>query len=90
MFTKGKEMDILNLNKKVKFRASIYFDIVIADKGDTETNRKEAKKIAEEFANEINLQGFINNPNFMSGNAFVGGVALYDPSNLLNPLDKEI
>ena len=62
-----------------RFRASIYVDIFVPWDENMETSRAKATEIAEEIANNIPT------------NAYVGGVASYDPrSNLLNPMDRDI
>ena len=63
--------------REVRFRGSIYADIFVPETQDLENDRKVAKDTLEEYAREI-------------PNAYVGGVALYDPHNLFNPFDREI
>jgi len=62
---------------ETRFRASIYVDIFVESMGDLEKEREEARKQVEEFADKI-------------PNSYVGDVAYYTPSNLMNPFDKEI
>lgn len=61
-----------------RFRASIYVDIFVPETEDLETDRESAKIIAQELVDDIPF------------NAYIGGIAFYNPSNILKPLDKEI
>jgi len=68
-----------------RFRASIYVDVFIPDSGDLEKDRERAEGLVKKAADYLGgkLGGKL-------GHAYVGGVASYNPHNLLNPLDKEI
>ena len=74
----------INERNNRRFRASIYVDVFIPDSGDLEKDRIRAEGLVKRAADSISgkLGGKL-------GNAYVGGVASYNPHNL-NPLDKEI
>ena len=60
-----------------RFRASIYIDIFVPQTDDLERDREAAKAEADMASDSI-------------PNSYVGGVAFYNPRNLMNPLDKDI
>jgi len=60
-----------------RFRASIYMDIFVPETDDLEGDREAAKAEADMISDNI-------------PNSYVGGVAYYNPRNLMNPLDKDI
>lgn len=61
-----------------RFRASIYVDIWVPKTDDLEADRAKAEAIAEEYRKKVSLE------------AWVGGVAKYNPHDYHQPLDREI
>lgn len=91
------------MKRQKRFRASIYVDIFIDEEKevtkeyggqeiteykDLEVMREEARQKVQEIVNIISIM--INHYPDGVFNPYVGGVAAYEPRNLLKPLDKEI
>lgn len=72
-----------------RFRASIYVDVFVPETDDIEKDREVAEQAVTELANKLgaNEEGFT--PEYIF-NPYVGGVAAYNPRNLLKPLDRDI
>jgi hypothetical protein len=73
---------------KTRFRASIYLDVFIEGDKPLEEARAEATAQVNELVQSISEVGFREDLNY--SNPYVGGVAHYEPKNLLKPLDKDI
>lgn len=73
---------------KTRFRASIYLDIFIEGDKPLEEARAEATAQAYEIVQSLSEAGF--REDLIYSNPYVGGVAHYEPRNLLKPLDREI
>ena len=82
-----------------RFRASIYFDIFIdeQDEDDNERTPEKAREIAQQDAEKV-VSCITGDPegcdpalsDINCSNPYIGGVARYNPQNLLKPLDREI
>jgi hypothetical protein len=75
--------------KERRFRASVYMDIFVPETDDLEKDREAAEKAVTELVDKLgaNEEGFTPEGIF---NPYVGGVAAYNPRNLLKSMDREI
>lgn len=73
-----------------RFRASIYVDVFIKGDKDLETARAEAQEQVEGIVKALSNSDEDSLIDLNYCNPYVGGVAHYNPRNLLKPLDREI
>jgi hypothetical protein len=71
------EEDIYKPKRERRFRVTIYVDVWVPETDDLEADRMIAQSQVSEYADQI-------------PNSYIGGVAFYDISKGLNPLDREI